>query len=784
MAEPCLPKAIEAQLADAGEPWIETKGMAYDSESSDIKLPATAPIFFEWQRLDWIFKPGEDLAAAPPYGLYVNGSREESVTCKRLAGHWLLSGSVNLGNAVGKTHFSIRDAHGKYVFTLGAEVYPQKLDYKKDFPVMVEEITEVIYSLAFDLFKKTYASTKSRTTYNQTLSEWMNLYRVLADSFQQSIDTILRAPKYELKAETKVKSVDLVKRTNRKALVRALKSPSIYSRGGGVKLAEGLRVSHLEEQHKRVSYDTHENRFVVWAIRDVIKKLDLLVSGLKDRKGVSDTRIVAESAVLRNYQRKLRFRLLDSTFADVGVFNNQCNFSTTLTMAPGYKEFYRRYLLLRKGLAIADNELFQMDYKDIATLYEYWCFLKTVKILRDSPNYELSSSDVVKIEHQKFAVNLKKGKRSEVHLVQRSTGDQISLYYNREFSRQVYTHTFTQTPDNFIEFSRSGYSDGKDKRIFKVLLDAKYRFDRESAEYPESQNPFGPPLDAIAQLHRYRDAILWEQDVEDSVKLANKSLGGVILFPYPNDELEFRTHPFYQSIERVNIGAIPLQPGAHRRNQLYKSYLDSLFEESGESINERRIRYDARRYNEKRDAERDLVMIGWVPSEFRSERLAYHLGLNLYYTRWKKGSAPPFEKVKAVALFDASNKEIIAFSDVKSVQVMLGKELAETGTTWPPTEPLAQHWVYSLAPLKLVSLPCGDIMRQERERGVGGFFVSRLGLELALEYENPDLLFMPSWDKYREWKRLITRHKSVVVHRSRHFNVRNYGLYDLSFSVE
>lgn len=114
-------------------------------------------------------------------------------------GRYRLTGSISLGNAVGLTDFVIRDAKGQNLFRLGVEVFPQKLDYKDDFSAMMAEITEIVYSLAFDLSKKTYATTKPRTTYRQTISEWLNLYRLLADRFEQSIDTILRAPKSILK---------------------------------------------------------------------------------------------------------------------------------------------------------------------------------------------------------------------------------------------------------------------------------------------------------------------------------------------------------------------------------------------------------------------------------------------------------------------------------------------------------------------------------------------------------------------------------------------------------
>ena len=255
------------------------------------------------------------------------------------------------------------------------------------------------------------------------------------------------------------------------------------------------------------------------------------------------------------------------------------------------------------------------------------------------------------------------------------------------------------------------------------------------------------------------------------------------MFPYPNDEQEFVNHPFYQSIEKVNIGAIPLQPGRNRENVLYRSYLDSLFERSGEAIYEDRIRYDSREYEAKRSAERDLILVGWIPSEYREERLAYHFNKLLYYTRWHKDSNPPLNQVKGIALYDSTEGMICAYGNVKYINVMQGTDLPDTGTSWPQTEPEAQHWVYSLASLETANLPCQSLMEEEREKGIGGFFVSRLGLELALEHGEPDLMFMPSWEKYREWKQLSTQYNKVRVHRTR-LQKQSYGLFDLSFTYE
>ncbi|EWH01937.1 DUF2357 domain-containing protein [Halomonas sp. BC04] len=521
-------------------------------------------------------------------------------------------GSTNLENSVGLTRFEVRDAKAKVLFALDSEVFPQKLDYKDDFPAMLDEITEILYSLAFDAFTKTFASTRPRSTYHQLTSEWLNLFKVLYRSLEQSLDTLLRSPKSELRKESQVKPIHRVKRATPQAIKAATQRPDRYCRGGGLEVAPGVRLSHLREQHKRISYDTQENRFVAWAITDILRQIQRTVRHLIGQLGLNSQRVQLEVEALERSKSHLRRRLRGPVLGEVGAFNHQMFFSTTLTMAPGYKEFYHRFLLLRKGLTMAEHPLFKMDYKDIATIYEYWCFLKTVRLLRENPKYDLASNDIVKLEHHRFKVNLKKGKRSAVNFVQRGTGDDISIYFNRSFQRVPYTYTFDQRPDQFIEFSRKGFGKDGDKKSFKVVMDAKYRFDRESSGYPSASTPYGPPLDTIAQLHRYRDAILWEDKAErnQTVKMANKSIGGVILFPYPEDEEEFIHHPFYQSIDKVNIGAIPLQPGRTRKNTLFRQYLDSLFEQPGEVITESLYRYDDRVYQQRRQSSKDLVMVG------------------------------------------------------------------------------------------------------------------------------------------------------------------------------
>lgn len=758
-----LPESINAQMATAAVPKFEATGLTLRTDESELESPIDKPLLFEWQRLEWLFELGESERFKPPLRLLVNGNLQSTVSSRTVGGRTRLMGSMSLENSVGLTRFCVVDAHHRELFGLAAEVFPQKLDYKDDFPAMLEEITEVLYALVFDNFTKTFASTRPKTTQRQLVSEWLNLFRVLANSLEQSLDTLLRSPKSELRKEHSIKPIERVKKVAPAALKAASRRPDRYCRGDGYEAAPGIVISHLIDQRKHVDYDTAENRFVAWAIGQILQQIELALRVLPKQVRGQTERLQDELAELRQWQRRFRHRLLGPVLSRVGRFQNQTFFSTTLTMAAGYKEFYHRFLLLKRGLELADHELFKMDYKDIATLYEYWCFLKTVKLLRDNPKYDLVGNDVVKLQHSRLQVNLRKGRKSGVHFVQKSTGDEISMFFNCGFSRDQHTYTFEQKPDQFIEFSRQGFHSKGDKKTFKVVLDAKYRFDRGSESYPSSKVPYGPPLDTIAQLHRYRDAILWQEGMDESVRVANKSLGGVILFPYPDDESQFVEHPFYQSIDKVNIGAVPLQPGRHRENRLFQQYLDALFERSGEVITEAQIHRDTRLYDRRKQASQEWVLVGMIPKKDREARLEYHLNQQIYYIPRPASSKWVWDKVTQVALYDQKIQTIIGWADVISVDVMLGSDLRSTGTTWDARRPNQQHLVFKLGAIHKVEIPAGPQMAGHRS---GRYMITRLGWELSLQEKDPQLQLISRWDDYIEWKQLKTRGSNVKVTRT------------------
>lgn len=88
---------------------------------------------------------------------------------------------------------------------------------------------------------------------------------------------------------------------------------------------------------------------------------------------------------------------------------------------------------------------------------------------------------------------------------------------------------------------------------YTFLFDAKYRI----ADSPKGGHDV-PPVDAIDQMHRYRDAIYYVDQANGKPK--REVIGGYVLFPGNYTKEEYAQSYYHQSAEKVGIGAFPLQP--------------------------------------------------------------------------------------------------------------------------------------------------------------------------------------------------------------------------------
>jgi len=321
---------------------------------------------------------------------------------------------------------------------------------------------------------------------------------------------------------------------------------------------------------KQITYNTIENQFTKFILKSTAKKL----KDFRDRYTRSTRK--PEPAVLDSVDSMMSVlnKFVNGSFLrEVDDYKATQSMSLVFEMAPGYRELYKYYLMMQRGLSV-HGDVFRMSLKDTAQLYEYWCFIKLVTLMKR--NYRLASSDVIKVDNTGVTISLVKGKKSEVKFINPRTGEMITLAYN---PGEQNTQTVNQKPDNVLTLEKKGSN-----VPYKYVFDAKYRIENNPSDpfYPDTKP--GPKVSDINTMHRYRDSIVYESDTPSRFMFEKTMFGAYVLFPYDDPDGEYKNHRFYKSIETVNIGGLPFLPGT---TELLENFLAELVADSSESAFER-----------------------------------------------------------------------------------------------------------------------------------------------------------------------------------------------------
>ena len=324
----------------------------------------------------------------------------------------------------------------------------------------------------------------------------------------------------------------------------------------------------MEEQIQ--SNDTQENRFLKYALGQITDKYESLKKRIEAIHGISEIEREKMSKMLdtlRHLQRNPFFRT-------VGRFKGLNQESLVLQRATGYSQVYRTWHLLRRAYSLNDG-IYRLQSKDIATLYEIWCFIEVSHIVREQLG--ISHEDM---EHRNrmemngvFTWELGKGEHSRI-LFRKNGVELAELVYNPKHTdkendnismENLVAPTVPQKPDIVLQLRKDDVQKGMK---MTYLFDAKYRIDGNVNGVDT------PPNDAINQMHRYRDAIYYKD--YDGSQLKKEVIGGYILFPGDGEPLNVAKARFQQSIDEVNIGAFPLRPKDVENRKLLEGFIKEL----------------------------------------------------------------------------------------------------------------------------------------------------------------------------------------------------------------
>lgn len=480
----------------------------------------------------------------------------------------VLAGFINYGNDIGKSEINLIYQVGGETrrFTFGYEVLSTKLNYHKHWNKIIEDIEREYRMLSLDYMRRTFHGFTPDTQGETPELIWWNVFAGEREKFIKACKGIIERPRRRLRGYETFQRADRIKRV-----------PTAIENELAEHRKEAGHLYRIEEHTP--SNDTQENRFLKYALGQIIDKYDTLKRYIERNKQASDElKREMEECLLT-----LKHLYRNPFFRTVGRFKGLKQESLVLQKATGYSQVYRTWNLLRRAYSLQDG-MYRLQTKDIATLYEIWCFIEVSHIVREQLGINQEE-----VEHRNrmemngvFTWELGKGEHSRI-LFRKDGVELAELVYNpkhteRENDNLSIEHlvvpTVPQKPDIVLQLTKD---DMKQGMKMTYLFDAKYRLGGKERGVDT------PPEDAINQMHRYRDAIYYRN--YEGAPLKKEVIGGYILFPGDGEPTEVANAKFHKSIEEVNIGAFPLRPKDEQNRKLLEEFIHELIEtKSSETV--------------------------------------------------------------------------------------------------------------------------------------------------------------------------------------------------------
>ena len=479
----------------------------------------------------------------------------------------ILAGFINYGNDIGKSEIQIDYNIGTELrhFRFGFEVLSTKLNYHEHWRKIIEDIESEYRMLSLDYMKRTFHGFSPDTKGETPELVWWSVFAGEQKKFINAVKSIIERPRHRLQGiETYVRADKLsrIPISIENELTEHRKEPA--------------HLYRIEQQIQ--SNDTQENRFLKHALGQITTKYESLKNRIEAIRGASDAfkeEMQTMLVTLKHLQRNPFFRT-------VGKFKGLNQESLVLQKATGYSQVYRTWNLLRRAYSLNDG-IYRLQSKDIATLYEIWCFIEVSHIVKELLGIDVDVDHRNRMEMNSiFTWELGKGEHSRI-LFKKDNVELAELVYNPKHDdkendtismENIVVPTVAQKPDIVLQLTKHDFL--RDIKM-TYLFDAKYRIEGRTERGVDT-----PPEDAINQMHRYRDAIYYKE--HSSNELKKEVIGGYILFPGDGQKADVEVSKFYKTIEEVNIGAFPLRPKDVENRNLLVKFIESLIGKASTEI--------------------------------------------------------------------------------------------------------------------------------------------------------------------------------------------------------
>jgi len=644
---------------------------------------ATHPVFFENKDyyFDIVFRNPTD---AEPV---IHSSLQEvkkSFISRKVNDKYFLTGAINYRNDIGKSDFIIRYKREGISISqkLSFEVFPVKLDYKLDYKSIITDINKEFSSLVFDVLKKTYTGFREGNEINNDII-WWGVFGQLYKDIIRSAKLIQNKPHNRLICDNYFSKADKIRNLN-------------YELEEQIAEHRENTQKYYRVERKALTTNTLENQFFKYSVFYVLKKFISIKNKLLN---ISGPRISDEfRKELEQIEKEFSIITHHPFFKQISEFRGMKQESLVLQKASGYSSLFRSWIILKRGIDFLDG-VNKIELKNIADLYQIWCFIEMKNMIQKILNKKPEETNLAEILIDGFTIQLKSGRSSKVSF-KKDNGDLIELFHELKYTDKIYdntiSHTVNQEPDIVLRITKN---DLKDNLQLTYLFDAKYRLVSDDTENGKDF----PPDDAINQMHRYRDAIFYQDNQENS-KPKKEVIGAYVLFPGADDADEVEDLYFHKSIKKVNIGAYPLIPGVKKsyNSSLLNKFLRDTLEvkESFSILNEDVVPYKALKY-ENPDA---YILAGFLSGDnqkkyFTSGRAkVYHIPVYRI-----NGSINTIRNLDKLKYFCPIINGITDYYEITDIKVIPRRDIFERTDLEMFKDDNASYYVFTLGNRKSLS---------------------------------------------------------------------------------
>ncbi len=371
------------------------------------------------------------------------------------------------------------------------------LFYPRFYRTLVDELVQRQLTLPFTFEAPTYHAVEE-TPEPPTLLFLFHFLRSkrVQELLEQAIEAILTRPHRLLTAEEEFVPLPQVYEVDADVVLSILTNPQHWVEYQGTGLAVAKRLGGYAPQKvwQRLAvetFDTPENRFVKWFVRELQSWVEKLLAWEQFPDRARD-----EFVELKG---QLELALHDPLFDEVGEMVYFPATSQVLLKRSGYRELlelYRQYLSSKRPAFFRDLQE-AIDSRDVATLYEYWCFFELLRQFEE----ELGWGE------PKLRLKVREGGELTWG-VTADFGGGHKLVYNEGFGRgRDRSYSVALRPDFVLHEGGEA----------TVVFDAKFRFDvrslpREQEDRYDEDVASGDVERVVKyadlyKMHTYRDAL-------------------------------------------------------------------------------------------------------------------------------------------------------------------------------------------------------------------------------------------------------------------------------------